>query len=81
MSELELIAGIGSGLAGIAVLLKFGTTALGKLWRLCKRFREPKAAAIVMPPPPSVPFPLRRRSDCEDHSPYSEYIRSRMRRL
>ena len=81
MSELELIAGIGSGIAGMAVLFKFGAAALGKVWSLCKRFREPEAAAIVMPPPSSVPFLLRRPSDCDDHSPYSEYIKSRMRRV
>ena len=47
---------------------------LPKLW---KRLRAPKAAAIVMPPPSSVPFPLRRPS--YDGTPYSEYIKSRMR--
>lgn len=78
---LELILEIGSAIGGLVALVTFGAVAFGKVWKLWERLRKPKAAAIVMPPPSSIPFPLRRPHDCNDHSPYSEYIKSRIRRI
>lgn len=77
MMELDLIAGIVTVAVGIATLIAYGIAVLVKSGSLWKRLREPKAAAIVMPSPSSIPFPLRRPN--YDRTPYAEYIRSRMR--